>query len=129
MQTIDHDLVRLDSVPAGKPLDGVIGDDPRAAASQDWGAQLKSAIVDRTAGLTLRMLREASALERRQYIEALKAAVRVLAAIRALRAAQPRSAVPPITTPVYLSHCAALACGDFVGAKAAAEAKLEDLFS
>ena len=121
------DLVRLDAVDSRSPLDGVIGDDPRGRASRERGEELAELIASRTAAVVDRMLRATTPLQRRQYIEALAAAVRVLEDTSRLRTTQPKSSVPPLATPSYLRHCSAIMDGDYRAAQRWAEQKRSDL--
>jgi creatinine amidohydrolase len=123
MWAVSEALVRLTELDPAVPLDGVIGEDPRLHASKDLGVKLRAAIVERSAQVALRAL-EASALERQQFIEAMRAAVRAVEEIRELRLTRPKSSVPPLVTPSYASHCAAIWRGDYVAAKRFAEEKL-----
>ena len=123
---LEPGLVRLDAVPAGAPLEGVIGEDPRGRASRAEGESLCDAIATRTAAAVTAML-AAPATARTEYIAAIYAAVRVLEALHGLRATLPKAAVPPLQTPAYLAHCQALMAGDFVSAREHAERKLADL--
>jgi hypothetical protein len=126
MSAIRPDLVRLDAVPAGEPLDGVIGADPRNQATAALGAELRGLIIERAAALSLRML-TAKSLERRGLVEAMGAGVRVLEATASLRRATARASVPPIATPAYLAHCQALWSCDYATAIKQADRKLTDL--
>ncbi|MGD0811537.1 MAG: creatininase family protein, partial [Acidimicrobiales bacterium] len=125
MWAVSEDLVRLSGLDPATTLDGVIGDDPRLHASMELGVKLKTAIVERSAQVALRAL-GASALERQQFVEAVRAAVRAVEEIRELRLTLPKSSVPPLVTPSYASHCAAIWRGDYVAAKKFAEDKLAD---
>jgi len=118
-------LVRISELDPAMALDGVIGEDPRLHASKELGVKLKTAIVERSAHVALRAL-EASAVQRQQFIEAVRAAVRAVEEIRELRLSRPKSSVPPLVTAAYASHCAAIFRGDYVDAKRFAEEKLAD---
>lgn len=120
------ELVRLDAVAAERELAGVIGADPRAAASSGLGVELRELIVRRAADVARRHL-DVTALERRRYVEALAAGVRVLDSTARARRTAGRDAVPPVATPAYLDHCQALWGGDYARAQASAEQKLADL--
>lgn len=121
------ELVRMDAVPADQPLDGVLGADPRGQASAEYGARLTAMISTRAAEAAHRLLRDTSAVQRADYLEALAAGVRVLARTSEQRAALPKKAVPSITTPAYLAYCQAMHAGDYRAAAAHAERKLLDL--
>jgi creatinine amidohydrolase len=123
MWAVSEDLVRLSELDPAVALDGVIGEDPRLHASKELGVKLKAAIVERSAKVALRAL-EASALERQQFVEAMRAAVRAVEEIRELRLTRPKSSVPPLVTASYASHCAAIWRGDYLAAKRFAEDKL-----
>jgi len=123
MWAVSEDLVRLSDLDPAIALDGVIGEDPRLHASKELGVKLRAAIVERSAQVALRAL-GASALERQQFVEAMRAAVRAVEEIRELRLTRPKSSVPPLVTPSYASHCAAVRRGDYVAAKRFAEDKL-----
>jgi creatinine amidohydrolase len=125
MWAVSEGLVRLSELDPTVPLDGVIGEDPRLHASKELGVKLKTAIVERTAQVARRAL-GASALERQQFIEAMRAAVRAVEEIRELRLTRPKSSVPPLVTASYASHCAAIWQGDYLAAKKFAEKKLAD---
>lgn len=121
------DLVRLDAVDADEPLDGVLGDDPRGAASQEFGRELLVTIAARTAEVGRRLLRGTDAVARRDYVAALNAGVRVLAETQARRDERPKSTVPSIGTAAWLAYCQAMYRGDYRAAREAAERKLADL--
>jgi len=84
MWAVSEELVRLSELDPTIALDGVIGEDPRLRASKELGVKLKTAIVERSAQVAMRAL-EASAVERQQLIEAMRAAVRAVEGIRELR--------------------------------------------
>ncbi len=117
-------LIDLDRLPE-KP-DGIVGRDPRGSASAELGGVMLRQIAGGAAALTLRLL-DADAMERSDFIEATRAAVRVLDALAAMRATLPKSTVPPLTTRPWLDYCAAVTDGRFRDARAAAEAKLTEL--
>ncbi len=121
------DLVRLDAVAADQTLDGVIGPDPRGTASTALGETLADTIVERAQAMAKRLLAGTTALERASYIDALSAGVAVLAKTSQQRRLVPKSQVPPLTTPAYLSYCQALYTADYRAARAYAERKLADL--
>lgn len=121
------DLVDLDAVPANEPLLGVIGEDPRGLASAEHGRSLAAAITARGADLATWFAHDATALDRRQFLEALRAGVATLERTRTLRRTLPKAQVPPIATDSYLDHCVRLARRDFVGARKRAEDKLGEL--
>ena len=91
MWAVSENLVRLSELDPDIPLDGVIGEDPRLHASKELGVKLRTAIVERSAQVALRAL-EASALERQQFVEAMRAAVRAVEEI-------PRASVSPGQNP------------------------------
>lgn len=117
------ELVRLDAIPADRPLDGIIGAEPRGAASRELGQQILAAIVERTVAVALRLLQDTSAVQRMDFLEALRAAVKVLEKSAAQRAVLPKRDVPGVTTPAYLAACQALYAGDYRAAKAHLERK------
>jgi creatinine amidohydrolase len=125
---LDEELVRLDAVQADAPLPGVIGDDPRGAASRALGEELIALMVERASALACRLL-EASPVERAAFAAAVQASADVLGAINALRATGPASAVPPLMTPTWLAHCQAFSAGDFDAARAHATRRLDDLWA
>jgi len=120
------ELVRLDAVPSDAALDGVLGADPRGAASRERGENLLRLIAERTIESAQRAGCE-SALERAKYIDALSIGVRVLAKTLDQRQQLPKSAVPSVTTPAYVAFCQALAQGKYSEAKKYAERKLGNL--
>ncbi len=121
------ELIRLDAVEAGEPLDGVLGPDPRGVASPERGRKLLDDIATRNAAVALRLLDDTSAVQRADYIAALAAGVKVLNRTQTLRDEGPKSAVPSISTPAYLAHCQAIYAGDYREAKKQADRKLADL--
>ncbi|HVO44484.1 MAG TPA: creatininase family protein [Aggregatilineales bacterium] len=120
------DLVRMEAAAGKEAPPGIIGEDPRATASQSLGEETVEALCDRWANLA-RSLPGMPNVQRMQYIEALNAGVRVLERLLAERLSKPRSQVPALTTPAYLDHLAALYRGDFPAAQKHAEVKLVDL--
>jgi hypothetical protein len=127
MLDVRPELVRLDAVAPGQPLDGIIGPDPRGVASAERGYAVGEEIVSRTSSFLLNLLYHMSALQRAAYMEALRAGTRVLERLVQLRETQPKRLVPPVMTPAYVAYCQALAAGDYTGARAHAERKLADL--
>ena len=121
------DLVRLDAVPLDEPLDGVLGTDPRGAASRERGETLLADIASRTAEVALRLWQDTTALERADYLTAIAAGVKILDRIQTLRDQLPKSQVPSISTPAYMAHCQALYRGNYREARAHAKQKLADL--
>lgn len=121
------DLVRLDAVGPAEKLDGVIGEDPRGKASLAYGEQLAAAIGERSAATARRVLAEIGTPKRAAYLAALTAGVEALELTQTLRGRLPKSSVPPIATPDYLDHCAALVAGDYERAETLARAKVESL--
>ncbi len=120
------DLVRLDAVPAEVRLDGVIGADPRGAATAELGNRLLEGIVN-AAEVTAGRLLHQNAVERARYHEISGLLVRVLHKTFEQRQQLPKALVPPITTPAYLQSCRALFGGDYERARQFAEMKLADL--
>jgi creatinine amidohydrolase len=123
---VDSDLVRLDSVPADAPLEGVIGEDPRGKASREWGAKLMETISARAAEVALRFLHQEEG-DRKAFMEALDVGVKALELTGEQRRLHGRENVAPITTPSYRSFCEAMYKGDYVSAKEFAARKLADL--
>jgi creatinine amidohydrolase len=121
------DLVRLDAVAAGKPLDGVLGEDPRIHASREAGERMLGEITQRLSTLGLRLLSGTGGVERAQYLEACAAGVRVLERLLAERAVRPKSQVPPVATPAYIDYLQSIYNGDYRSAQRHAEARLVDL--
>lgn len=121
------DLVKLDAVPPGEPLDGVLGSDPRGTASAEQGRGWLETIAARAAEVAVRMLDHTSPVQRSDFIEALAAGVRVLEKTAQARQTSPKSRVPSITTPAYLAYCQAIYQGDYRKAKQHAEKKWADL--
>lgn len=125
---VSPDLVRADRLGADSvPLDGVQGEDPRGVASPELGRELFEAIVQRTAEVAERLLRETTPVARADYVEAVAAGVRVLARTASERSQRPKAQVPSVTTPAYMEHCRAVARGDYREARRQAERKLADL--
>lgn len=121
------ELVHLDAVAADVPLDGILGRDPRGTASAEWGQALHERIVERTAEVSQRLLNDTSAEQRSVFVEALAAAVDVLAHTAEQRKVRPKAEVPPLATMAYLDHCRALYAGDYAAARDCARRKLTDL--
>jgi creatinine amidohydrolase len=121
------ELVQLDAVPPETPLDGIIGPDPRPDASAEKGQEIIKTTVTRTAEVALKLLQHTSALERQDYIEAVRAGVNVLARTSQQRRMLPKREVPSISTPAYLAHCQAIYQGDYRAARSHAERKFADL--
>lgn len=121
------ELVQLDAVPPETPLDGIIGPDPRPDASAAKGQEIIKTTVTRTAEFALKLLHHTSALERQDYIEAVRAGVNVLAQTSQQRRTLPKREVPSISTPAYLAHCQAIYQGDYRAARSHAERKFADL--
>ena len=120
LMPVRPELVQLD---VEGELPGVIGDDPRGRATNALGEQ----------ALELASARAAAALDRalmtprEPYDAALEAAVATLERLWQLRRELPRDRVPPVATPAWIRHLECFRDGDWGGAKAAAEAKLDDL--
>ncbi len=125
--TVRPDLVRLDTLPRDQLLDGVLGADPREAASPARGLALAEVIVARTAEVALRLLQTTAPVQRAAYLEALGAGVRVLEHTAQQRQVQPKQAVPAVTTTAYLGYCQAMYVGDYKTARHFAEQKWADL--
>jgi creatinine amidohydrolase len=117
------ELVRLD---VGGDLPGVIGDDPRGAASVELGRGGLAVAAER-AGHALGAVLAHSAADRVAYTAALRASVSALERLWQLRQQVPRERVPPVQTAAWLAHVEALREGDYDRARAAAEEKLADL--
>jgi creatinine amidohydrolase len=113
------DLVHLD---VEGDLQGVIGEDPRGAATRELGEH----------GLELASARAADTLDRalveprKPIADALKAAVRALEALWELRHERPPDQVPPVATPSWIRHLESIRDGNWRGAQEAAEEKLAD---
>lgn len=122
------DLVRLDAVPAGVALPGVLGQDPRGAASQECGRAWFTLLTMRIAELIQRHL-QYNVEQRQDYLSALQAGLDVLEATMHLRQHVPKEQVPPVTTPAYLAFCQSLWTGDYSAARQHAICKLQDLSS
>ncbi len=120
------DLVRMHAIEPGRPLDGILGEDPRPSASTQLGEETIAEIVARLAAWAERSL-ELSGVARSQYIEAVAAGVRVLERLLTERQVKPKSQVPPVVTPAYLSFLQALYSGDYGAAIHHAETKWVDL--
>lgn len=120
------ELVRLDALPPDGPPDGVIGEDPRGKAGPEYGERVFQEIAARAAEMALRLW-EAPAIERRDYVSAIAAGVRVLAVTEEGRRARPKSEVPSIGTPAYYQYLQALYRGEYRRAIQHAERKLGDL--
>jgi creatinine amidohydrolase len=121
------DLVRLDAVGAGEPLDGVLGQDPRGVASRERGLTLLEDIAARNAAVALRLLDQTTPVDRADYLAALAEAVKVLDRTHTLREAGPKADVPSIATPAWLAYCQAMYAGDYRAAQKQAGRKLADL--
>jgi creatinine amidohydrolase len=124
LEAIRPDLVRLAGHPADVPLDGVIGADPRGAASVALGER---ALAHTAARLTAALERALDpAFARDAYRAALQAGLDALAAIAELRARLPREQVPPPLTGSWRAYLQALDTGDFALARRHAEQKRAD---
>lgn len=119
------DLVHLDAVPGTEPLPGVIGPEPRGHATAELGAEIIEATATRVSKLTSRLL--GSAEERRRYSRVVDLGVSVMERTLQLRLSAERASAPPIGTPNWLLHCAALTRGDYDRAEMHLNAKLADL--
>ena len=73
--------------------------------------------------MALRLLEETSPVQRMDFLEALRANVKVLEKTAAQREVLPKRDVPGVTTPAYLAACQALYWGDYRAAKAHLERK------
>jgi creatinine amidohydrolase len=124
---IRPDLVRIDAVPPEKPLEGVIGDDPRGKASVEFGQRLISSISARTGEIARRFLQPSSPLEREEFVEVLEAGVQVLELLAKQRKLLPKNQVPPIVTPAYSAYCEAIYRGDYRDALRHVERKIANL--
>ncbi len=116
LMPVRPELVHLDH--EGE-LPGVIGDDPRGRATRELGEQGLATAAERVAAAVERALGE----PRGPYAEALAGAVEALERLWELRQELPRDEVPPVLTPVWLSHLEAFRDGDWAAAKAAAWSK------
>jgi len=116
LMPVRPDLVRLDHTGE---LPGVIGDDPRGAASADLGERG----LDTAAGRVADALDRALQQPRSPCAEALAAGLAALERLRELRRELPRDRVPPVQTPAWLSHLEAFRTGDWAAATAAAQSK------
>ena len=125
LQAMRLELVRLDAVPPDQPLPGVLGPEPRGAATAAYGQQIATAIAGRASALGHRLL--ASAHERARYRDVLGLSVEVMEAVLRLRQSGDKASAPPIGTAAWLAHCAALTEGDYDRAEAALRTKLADL--
>lgn len=121
------ELVHLDAVAPDAPLDGVIGVDPRGTATSARGHELAREISSRTADLASWMANDATANDKRQFREAIRAGVAVIEETQRQRATRPKAQVPPIASPTYVGHCIALARRDFHSAQRLAQDKLTEL--
>ncbi len=121
------DLVHLDAVEPDKPLDGVIGPDPRLTASLAAGETMLDQIAERLSITGRRLMNDTSGVQRAQYMEAAAAGVRVLEQLLAARSARPKSQVPPVATPAYIAYLQAMYAGDYRAAQQHADARLLDL--
>ena len=121
------DLVNLGSIPEGEALDGVLGDEPRGAASAEKGRVLLETIAERTAYVALRLLENTSPMQRIDYMSALHVAVRILEKLQQQRRVLPKKEVAAVTTPAYQAYCQAIFSGDYRAAKIYAEKKLASL--
>jgi len=121
------DLVRLDAVAASAPLPGVIGPEPRGAATAELGRQLTGAIAQRTTELAKRLC--LSAEDRRSHIRILERAVEVMEMTLHLRKSGDKGSAPPIGTPAWLAHCKAMTDGDYEAAERHLQKKQKDLWS
>jgi creatinine amidohydrolase len=113
------DLVHLD---VEGDLQGVIGEDPRGAATRELGEQALELASARAADTLDRALVE----PRKPIADALKAAVRALEALWELRHERPPDQVPPVATPSWIRHLESIRDGNWRGAQEAAEEKLAD---
>lgn len=118
------ELVRLDAIPEGVPVDGVIGADPRDATVAEGRAGIAHA-GERIATAIARA-RAFSEGERAAFVAALRAALEALDGLAALRSARAREDVPPVLTPAWRAHLTAMDAGDFAAARDHAERKRDD---
>lgn len=116
LMPVRPDLVRLGHTGE---VPGVIGDDPRGAASADLGEQGLDTAASRVAAALDRALQQ----PRGPYAEALAAGLAALERLWELRRELPRDQVPPVQTPAWLSHLEAFRNGDWAAATAAAQSK------
>jgi hypothetical protein len=127
MWALRPDLVRFNEATGEEAFDGVLGDNPRHSASPEKGSELFNLIAERTAEVSLRLLKQTAPVRRADFIEALRAGVRVLEKTAQLRATMAKKEVPPIVTPSYMAYCQSIYRGDYRAAKANAEQKLAEL--
>ncbi|MEJ0011047.1 MAG: creatininase family protein [Bauldia sp.] len=120
------ELVHLDAVPLDAPLPGVLGPEPRGHATADHGRRIAEAIAARSAKVAHRLLDSAG--DRRRYADVLELCVEVMEATLQLRRSGDSSSAPPIGTPAWLAHCAALTDGDYDAAQAHLRTKRSDLW-
>lgn len=116
------DLVRLDAVAKTEELPGLVGKDPRGVASYELGLRAKEEAVQAVTVGVERALTE-DAVSRERFAGAIEAGLRALEALADLRAARPRSEVPPVQTPAWLEHLEALRTGRYEDARHHAEVK------
>lgn len=126
LQALEPTLVKLDAVPGDVRLDGVLGADPRGAASAERGRAMLDQIASAAQTVATRLLSQ-TAVERARYHEVSGLLVRVLNKTFEQREQLPKALVPSITTPAYLQSIQALFGGDYERAKQFAEQKLADL--
>ena len=117
LMPVRPDLVDLDR--EGE-LPGVIGDDPRGAASAELGKRGLETAARRVAEALDRALAE----PRGDYAEALQTAVAALERLWQLRQELPRDRVPPVQTAAWIRHLEAFRAGDWAAATTAAQSKL-----
>jgi creatinine amidohydrolase len=127
LMALRPELVRLNAVPEGEMLDGIIGKDPRGDASPEKGKILVDTIVRRTCEVASRFTRSTSELERKEYLQAVSLIVNILEVLAQERKVRPKSEVPPVATPAYIRACQLIYEGDYQAAQSAAEQKLADL--
>jgi creatinine amidohydrolase len=118
-------LIRLDAVSPEEPLEGVIGEDPRATASLELGRRATGHAAERI-GVALRRAVDEDAGARETYRAALAAGQAALDALAALRGRLPRADVPPVLTASWAEHLEALLDGRYEDAHAGAERKFVD---
>ena len=114
------ELVRLEG---HGELPGVIGEDPRGAASEQLGRRGLDLAAERAAECLRRALDENDAAP---YAAAFAASVAALERLWELRQTLGREHAPPVQTPAWLRHLEAFRAGDWATARAAADEKAAD---
>ena len=121
------ELVRLNAVADGQPLEGVIGDDPRGKASAELGRKILTTIGERAGQMAMRFLQPEAVEARAEFIGALETSVQVLDLLAQQRKVLPKDQVPPVVTPAYRAYCQAIYAGDYRAAQKHAERRRANL--